>query len=129
VAQNPVITQNNFMHGGTTVLGNVAYVPNSPPGTNAVTNFDVTSLIQSMVTGGTPYVGISFGIAGIGSVNIPGTPSPSLSLTSSSQLVVPEPPGALLMALGLTGVSVLIGVRSWKPAHRRPACAQVIAMD
>ncbi len=127
VAPSSVLTLSNFSESEANPLGALQGLQaNEGPGSfNAVTNFNVGALIQSMVMNGTPFVGFNFGNPLFenfdGSfflleafVSIPGTTLPSLTITSPSLLVVPEPPGALLLVLGLAGIVVVMKVRSRK---------------
>ena len=102
---------------------------NAPPNSiNAVTTFDVTSLVQLSVSSQLPYEQYQFVIINsTGIVDIPGATLPSLTITSPAQLSVPEPPGALLMVFGVTGVLIVIGARSRKAAYRSASLAKVVA--
>jgi hypothetical protein len=119
-APSNLVTMSDFPFGGI-LLGNSAPLPlSAPPGSiDAVTTLDATSFIQSLVTNGTPYAGFLLEAQVTdGGYNLPGTTPISLSITSPSVLTVPEPPGAVLMALGLTGLLIVISVRA--PRRARP---------
>jgi hypothetical protein len=85
----------------------------SLPGANIPVTLDITSLIQSLVSQGTPFVQVQFSssenvinVAGYGN----GSESPTLTIsTSLIPVPTPEPAGIVLMGLGVIGV--LAGMR------------------
>jgi hypothetical protein len=101
----------------TTYLGEFSGLPKfaGPGSLDVVQTFDVSNLVQSLVTSGTRYVGFEFQAGSDSGVILPGnTTQPSLTINSPSTLTaltVPEPPGALLLALGAAGV-VLFALRT-----------------
>ena len=111
-----ILYSSNFNQNGDygTFVGDLQGLANdAPPGSiNAVTTFDVTGLIQQRVANNPPYASFQFVIIdSTGAVDLPGSTPPSLTITSPSMLVVPEPAGAVLMAIGVGFVSVLVVVR------------------
>ena len=104
-------------HKPTTSIGNTGVLPESagPTGLNIPFDFNVTSFIQSLVNDRTPFVGFRLDVEGASNVNVWDSRAPDpaqrprLEVTFSS---VPEPPGALLMGLGLVGLLAVAWRRS-----------------
>jgi hypothetical protein len=123
VAPTSVVTQSNI--GDYTDIGGVFYTysfPSTSGSSNLNITLDVTSYIQSFVTNGTPDAGFYLSVPGLSIIELPGNNLPALSITSPSFLTVPEPPGALLLALGLLGLSLGVGLWRWLTRLRaRPA--------
>jgi hypothetical protein len=97
----------------TTLLGTTGTLADALPGSEAIPfSFDITSFIQTLANNGTMrFVGFHLeGPAGDSQAWVWGNAAtnpadaPHLSVTFSA---VPEPSGALLIGLGLAGVSVL----------------------
>jgi hypothetical protein len=98
----------------TTLLGTTGSLADALPGTeNIPFNFDITSFVQTLATNGIMrFVGFHLEGPGADSQawvwgNAAPDPGerPHLAVTFSA---VPEPSGALLLCLGLAGVSVLV---------------------
>jgi len=112
IVSSSVVSMSNFNQNGDygTFVGDLQGLANdAPPGSiNAVTTFDVTGLIQQRVANNPPYASFQFLIIdSTGAVDLPGSTPPSLTITSSSTLTVPEPSGAVLMAIGIVSVLVV----------------------
>jgi hypothetical protein len=99
----------------TTFLGSTGNLPNASPGTeNIPFGFDVTNLIQSIANQAIMrFVGFHLegpGVDSGASVWGPAAPDPTerprLEVTFTAG-AVPEPPGALLIGLGLAGLAAL----------------------
>jgi hypothetical protein len=97
----------------TTLLGTTGTLADALPGSEAIPfSFNITSFIQTLANNGTMrFVGFHLeGPAGDSQAWVWGNAAtnpadaPQLSVTFSA---VPEPPGALLIGLGLAGVSAL----------------------
>ncbi|HEV3166215.1 MAG TPA: PEP-CTERM sorting domain-containing protein, partial [Isosphaeraceae bacterium] len=107
----------------TTLLGSTGDLPVGSPGSeNIPFLFDVTNFLQSLVNNGTKFVGFHLeGPAGDSSATVWGSGAPdpaqrpNLAITFSPN--VPEPTSALLMGVGIVGLSVVRSCRSkWQAA-------------
>ena len=95
----------------TTFLGQTGDLPDGAPGTQDTPfAFDVTDLIQSLANHGTRFVGFHLeGPAGNSQAWIWGNAAPSAAERPRLDVAfsaVPEPPGLLLIGLGLAGLSI-----------------------
>jgi hypothetical protein len=98
----------------TTLLGSTGNLSDALPGSENVSfSFDVTSFLQSLANKGTPAVGFHLeGHSGDSQAWIWGSAAPDaaerprLAVTFTAA-AVPEPPSALLIGLGIAGLSIL----------------------
>jgi hypothetical protein len=104
----------------TTFLGSTGNLPDGSPGTeNIPFSFDVTNLIQAIADRGTMrFVGFHLegpasdsgaSVWGLGAPDPAERPRLEVSFTAGA---VPEPPGALLIGLGIAGLAVLVRWRA-----------------
>jgi hypothetical protein len=122
---NTGAVQSSDFHGGTPIgsIGSGALPKTSiaPDALNIPFQFDVTPFVQSLVNSKTAYAGFVLDDPNTSNVFVWGDSTdpgerPSLAISFSAQDApsVPEPPGALLLLIGLVG---LIVVR-WHCARR-----------
>jgi hypothetical protein len=90
-------------------------------GLNIPENFNITAFIQSLVNSGTRYAKIQFS-ANQSAVNLggPGSGRTAPTLTIASPSIAPEPPGVVLLGLGIVGLAVV--------ERRHGACARRVRL-